>query len=827
MNEHRGVGDKTKNIILTLQHINTANNQQTKTSMYKEKQHRIIDTWNKRPVILGALVCIAEILSVVHLHGIPKYLIPIILNIYMLVMLRRKAIAVFMCVISLFVFFKADGIYENSLLYENVYAENEFVVQVMTYGEADGQKVQYKVKSLYKNDASGTDNNDNILLRIYDPSVRLNVGDIYKIKGNLSGVKANTNPHTFNYKHYLLSNNVNYTLTADAENITYIHDDHLQFHYEKIFSLRSSFEALARKYMSERSAGLLMGIMFASDDVDGAVLEDFRALNVAHVLAVSGLHVGIVYSFFMGIISFLKIKNVRLRRILKSAALMFVFMYIILSGCTVSCIRAGFMIFMSSVASEITSLNRRYDTLNTLAVILLISVLFNPFVILGASFVLSYAAVLSIILINPILMDLSKKIPPLKKLLQNKIFSYIFSLICVSLSVQIGMIPINLAIFGKVSLLSALYNVIIVPLITLSLILGIIGFVMRFLACPIFGVVDILLGFAANMAAMLAVNDKFVLASYHVNGFAIVLYYSIALILFGYVNVKGKYAVLCISALLAVSLIFNVSDYLPGNSSVCFMDVGFGDCAIIRTKDNECIIIDGGGGFYGGDTAGEILLPYLYGEGIHKVNAIIATHSDADHMGGIVGMIGKIPIDTVYANDDGGVLYDELKELCRLYGVGTECLYSGDSISFTGCAINILSPDENRKYSTLNDRSIVSEVILDEVKFLFTGDANKDSERTVLENSETFALKYDILKSAHHGSDFATEEFMTRLFTDVCVISVGNNGYGLPKEEYINSLSAVGVKCLRTDEYGLIKIVPTGNGGYDIMNYTGGWHEVR
>jgi competence protein ComEC len=292
----------------------------------------------------------------------------------------------------------------------------------------------------------------------------------------------------------------------------------------------------------------------------------------------------------------------------------------------------------------------------------------------------------------------------------------------------------------------------------------------------------------------------------------------------GYISLKGRKKFLW-GGIVIVCALYSLRIYLP-ESSVTFPDVGFGDCAIIRTEKNECILIDGGGGFYGGNTAEEILIPYFRKEGIRKIDAVISTHSDADHSEGLLGIIGKIPVDMVYANDDGGELYYEIKSLCDMNDIPVKEIHAGDRLEFCGCEINILSPAGNRKYSSRNASSVVADVELDGVKFLFMADAGEDAERYILENAETFALKYDFLKAPHHGTHFATDEFLLRLFTDNVIISVGNNGYGLPDEEFIYSMKNVGCGIFRTDESGSIKIISADDGKYDIMNYIGKWRTI-
>ncbi len=747
----------------------------------------------------------------------------------MFVFSERKLPALLMSVVMLLIYANTYGIYVKSEAVQGLVKEDIYTVKVISYPEVTEGRVKCAVKSMYPNGDMALTTEDKIYLYVYtDDGMEIRYGDVYEITGKLKGAKGNTTPGTFNYKNYLLSEGAHYSLSVEENDLTYIMTESLPFGYDMILDMRASYEKVIDENIPSSAAGLLKGIMFGSTRTDDEILEDFRSLSVAHVLAVSGLHVGLIYAFFSGIISLLKIKNRKAKIILTAAANGFVLLYVALSGFSVSCIRAAFLIWVSSVSDFSRTVRGRYDTLNALSIIMLAGMIVNPFVIFGASFILSYLAVVGIVFINPSISSAIRKNDGIRKIYANKAGSYVLSLITVSLSVQIMLTPVTIMLFGESTLLGVIYNLLIVPLMSLCLILGVIGFILPFFACPILGIAGILLENTAYLARILTQSDFLSLSSYSVDILILFMYYSAVFILAGYVDIKQKHMKTVFAAMFTICAFISISRYIPEKyPSVSFMDVGFGDSAVIRTTDNDCIIIDGGGGFYGGDTAGEVLLPYLKSEGIRKITALIATHSDADHMGGIIGLIGEIPVEVIYANDDGGSLYDELIHKADTYDVPVKSLYGGDDLVYSDCKITVLSPNEHWHYSNLNDKSIVMDVDVGGVKYLFTGDAGKNSEKTILASSDTFALEYDILKSAHHGSLFATDEFKLRLFCDTVIISVGDNGYGLPKEEYINGLERAGAEVYRTDKYGLIKIISSSDGKYDIMGYTGKWRQIK
>lgn len=784
---------------------------------------------NKRIVCFTAAFCAIFMVALMKAGTVFSAGVLFVGVIVMFMFSDKKIPAVIMAVVVVLISLRAYSVFEKSIMTEGLQKEGVYTLKVISYPEVTQGRVKCLVKSMYQNEDMLLDAGDKIYLYVYADEVpHIKSGDIYEVSGKLKGAKANTTPGTFNYKNYLLSEGTRYSISVSSEDLTYIMTESLPFGYDKILEMRYSFEKTIEENMTSSVAGLLKGIMFGSAGRDNEILEDFRSLGVAHVLSVSGLHVGLIYGFFQSIISLFNIRNRKVKIMLSAVSDGFILLYVALSGFSVSCIRAAFLIWISTLSSLSPSLRGRYDTLNALSAIMLLSMIINPFVIFGAGFILSYLAVVGIVFINPAISSSIRRNKAVRSAYANRIFSYLMSLVTISISVQIMLTPVTVMFFGESTLLGVVYNLLVVPIVSACLILGVFGFILRFLACPILGAAGILLENTAYLARILTETDILRLSSYSMNVFIPAVYYTTVFVLAGYINITKKKTKIILSSLLAVCFIVSTVKYIPERySSVSFMDVGFGDCAIIITKDNDCIIIDGGGGFYGGDTANEVILPYLRSEGIRKVTALIATHSDADHMGGITGLVGEIPVGVIYANDDGGSLYDELCEKAGIYNIPVKELWAKESLTYSDCHISVLSPDKEWHYSTLNDHSIVMDVTVGGVKYLFTGDAGKAAEKTILSSSDTFALKYDILKSAHHGSEFATDEFRLRLFCDVAVISVGDNGYGLPKEDFIGDIEEIGSEVYRTDELGLIKIISSGEGNYDIMSYTGKWRKVK
>lgn len=777
---------------------------------------------NKRMLFFCAVMCVLCVYVSYYVSFAVSLLLAFAGITVMLFYADKKIVAGILGVFLLFMVTNARFMLSEYEAYEGKSYEGIFTVKVISYPERTTGRVKCRVRLCDESIGEFADKSDDIFLYVYsDDEIDIIYGGVYEISGKITAPSPVTVPGAYDYKGYLLSEDVKYTVSVNEKDITYIMTETLPFGYDKILDMRRNFEGSLTKYMSETSAGLIGGIMFGSTQTDSEVLGDFRALGVAHVLAVSGLHVGIIYGAVFALYSLMKIKSRKGRIIFCVLSDVFILFYIALSGFSVSCIRAAFLIAVSSSAALSEKYSARYDTLSALSLIGMINMAVNPYCVFGVSFILSYSCVIGIIFISPVITSRVRKIIPYK----GKFAEYLVQTIIVSLSVTVFIAPLSVKYFGTTSMMGFLYNLIMVPAVSVCLILGITAFVLRFLSFPLLYLCGIILENVIYAARLLA-DSNLMIYSQSVSAAFIAVYYIILFAVAGYIALKGR-AKIVLSLLVAVIIAAGSIKYIPPKySSVSFLDVGFGDCALIRTKDNKCILIDGGGGFYGGDTANDVIIPYLRSQGIRKLDVVIATHSDSDHIDGITGLIGNFPVDSVIANEDGGRLYYVLKQACEENGILLSDAYAGDVIKTDDCEINVLSPGLGEKYTSLNDRSIVLSADVGGVKYLFTGDASKNAEKTVLENSGAFSMEYDILKAPHHGSDFATDEFRLRMFCDVCVISVGNNGYGLPDKSFEEGMKSVGAEIFRTDKDGTLKISSTGNGEYFIENYMGKWRKI-
>ncbi|WP_374019580.1 ComEC/Rec2 family competence protein [Paenibacillus thiaminolyticus] len=243
-----------------------------------------------------------------------------------------------------------------------------------------------------------------------------------------------------------------------------------------------------------------------------------------------------------------------------------------------------------------------------------------------------------------------------------------------------------------------------------------------------------------------------------------------------------------------------------GTLEVFYLDVGQGDSTLIKTPKGQHILIDGGDNHKGKD-----VVEYLESLGITQLDVVIATHPDADHIGGLDTVIDAIPVKSVYAPKVSHTTktYRDFLMAVKNRGLKIKTAKAGLDIPLEGVTAEFVAPVAEYG-KDLNAWSAVLRLTYGNTSFLFTGDAEARSEADMLKQPET--LHADVLKVGHHGSDTSTsQEFLDAVQPAYAVISAGmDNKYGHPKKVVMNRLKKAGVEIYRTDKQGTITAISDG-----------------
>lgn len=681
-------------------------------------------------------------------------------------------------------------------------------------------RVIYNVKALYikKNDGYTSITGKVRLSSILeDKSHKYHYGDVIKFSGMLKLPQGRRNPNGFDYRAYLLQKGISTTMFS--REIEIIGKSRTNPFIAAAFYLRERLIAFYEKYLPLNLSSLMVGVTLGiKDNIPGEIMKAVKNSGVAHALAVSGLHTGVIYAALELIFYRLGVSR-KLSFVIESIVIVF---YSFMAGLSSSVVRAAIMIMVFMLSKVV---GRENDSLNSLCFSAVILLLINPLTLFSVSFQLSYAAVIGIILFYA----------PLKRLLEP-LHKYFTESIAVMVSAQLVVGPVLAYHFYNISLVGFITNLLVVPLVSLilisGLISGIIGLIFEplgafFVKCP---------GFLLNIVEKIVlISSRGPFATIIVPAMPIIstfLYFiSLALVFDlipftdeSHLKHKKAYAIV----LIVIAILPAIWRF--GTFEVTFIDVGQGDSILIQTKGKKVILVDGGGiPSYSNsdfDTGEDIILPLLYSKGINQIDLVVFTHFDDDHAKGLLSILKSMKVKhIIYGLPEDCGAFNEMLEITQRKRIKTMQVGRGDSFMVDGAVFEVLHPVKDEPHSSGNDNSVVLKMSYNGVSFLFTGDLEYEGERSLISSGSD--IKACVLKIGHHGSSTSTsEEFLSKVNPLYGVITVGaDNNFGHPSPQVIDLLKERGITVFRTDINGAVsfkifrdnvKIYTTISGGENI-----------
>ena len=666
------------------------------------------------------------------------------------------------------------------------------------------------------------------------PNVK--IGNIIKVRGKLRQFEEAANKGNFDSRKYYLS--LGFYGKIEAGTIEVINSDYSGIR-QGLYELRMEIIERLEKLCSDNNGifsiinnknGIIGAIILGDKtDLDSDIKELYSVSGIAHILAISGLHIS-----FIGMAIYRLLR--RRFRFLFSAAVSIpvVLSFGIMSGFGISTIRAIIM-FILKIIGEV--LGRKYDAITAISLAGLVLLVQNPFVVCNSGFQMSFGAIIAIVLILPIVEEILNT--------DNKIIKVLSA----NFTISLVMNPILAWNYYELPTFSFLLNIVVVPLMSVVIVSSIVGI---FCSCIMFGFGKVVIfpgcGILELYTFLCNIINKSSVASIVVGQpkvTIIIVYYAILLVvLFGLKNIRTKYTraekerniikketglvlekkakkerrikgqnvklrLACIVGFLLLNCLIY---YIPNPGFyITFINVGQGDGILIHGDNGTKVMVDGGSTSEK-QVAKNCIVPYLKAEGIGTIDYSIITHTDKDHISGILEIlennnsnrirIKNLVMPDINMKDD---TYNELIEKAKLKKINVLYIKKGDTLSLGKTKIKCIYPETTTTASDKNDYCTVLSVKNKTSKILLTGDISKEIEEKIKDDIEE---NYTVLKVAHHGSNYSSsEKFLKKVNPKYSIISVGkNNSYGHPGNETMERLRKQGGVIYRTDEKGGITI---------------------
>ncbi|CAN5734011.1 DNA internalization-related competence protein ComEC/Rec2 [soil metagenome] len=551
--------------------------------------------------------------------------------------------------------------------------------------------------------------------------------------------------------------------------------------------------------LSPAAAGLVQAMTLGIRDELGDLREVFSASGLAHVLALSGLHVGVLAAAL----------NLVARPLARAAPPfvgMGIALYVVLVGASPSVLRAALMVAAVVLAGALRAGSPA--VVAALGLAASASLLLAPGWIHDLGFRLSYLSVAGIAVLLPITMGWQRRVPAsasARGRWRSGAMRVLGGGVAVSLAAQGATASLVASTFGALPLVSPLVNLIAVPLASLlvpiGFVAGLVGLVgeeparlVNLVTAPLAEALIALARVAAR-APSLPWGEVSPIGhvTYAVAALAAVL---------GLARRLAPWR-----ALLVVVVAAGVSASTPaphGTPELVVLDVGQGDAVIIRTGGAQAVLIDGGGSFGAAhDTGTRIVLPALRALGVRALSVVIATHADLDHIQGLVLVIGSIPVGELWIGhrEDERAIFRDLVQVAALAGVPVREVRRGESAELGRVRLDVLHPTAERG-PVANDDSVVVLVRVDGAPWvLLAGDVSAAIE------ADLAIPPVPVVLAPHHGSATSTSEALLRAARPrLALVSAGRNRFGHPAASVLERLERHGVAVRTTLEEGALRI---------------------
>lgn len=644
-------------------------------------------------------------------------------------------------------------------------------------------------------------------------------GDVLSINGRLATPPSDGD---FNYQTYLARQGIHSIITFP--DIIVQAQNQANPVRAQILRFKSRAQQAINQSIVDPQAALLVGILLGNDNgLPEKLEEDFRQTGMTHIIAISGFNISIIIWVLLAIARpFLSLRGTAV------FAMIGITFYTILVGADPPVVRAAIMGGFYLLASY--WLGRPSFAIASLLWAAFFLTLHNPLILWDVGFQLSFSATLSLMLFSgPLTKWVDKRLRVLvDRDLAEKVMGIVSESVLVTIAAQLLTLPLMMAHFGQLSLISLLANALILPAQPGVMLWGGLTAVAGMIFPPLgvaFGWVAWLflsytLGFVRLLAAVpgasIPVNLPWTSVTF--------IYLLIAIAYWFWQQPKkdrqkyvawlrhnGAQRVATGGTLMVTVLLFNWSLAQPdGRLHIYFLNVGQGDATLIVTPSGRNILVDGG--FYPSVLTSELgdHLPFWQ----KRIDLIVATHPDADHVSALVEVFERYKVTQLITNgSERGetAVYDAVLSAAEAEPVPIITAVTGQRILIEdGVELQILHPADSRNEENRNENSVSMRLTYGNFSYLFTGDAEAFGERAMLQTG--LPLQSIVFKAGHHGSrTSSTQSFLEAVQPKIMVVSAGaDNRFGHPHPEVLARAQMMGTAVLRTDELGTIELITDG-----------------
>ena len=691
----------------------------------------------------------------------------------------------------------------------------------------------------------------------------LKPGDRFLVKTKISPVNTFSTPGTFNYKKYLADKSILLKGWIDSPiNVIKVETVKSQALVSGIASwlyfperARHRIANFLDKNLRQPARGLYKAILIGDrSDIPLPVLESFINAGCIHILAISGLHMGLLAIITIAIVTWLLkrstwlLLHINVLKVAVSISLFPLIIYALIAGCNIPVLRA---LLMTTVFILAIIFDRPGNLMNHILLAALLILVWKPSAIFTASFQLSFSAVIAIAFIYPLLCHLLFQDPrnslsgmpeadpavpspstgP-RHSIPVQFLKWLLAGISVTTAAMLGTLPLQLFHFNRISLVAPFTNLSVEPLICFwSLIVGIIACFFIPLAPKLAGILfkvgSFGLTFSERICAFFSSLPYASLRFPTPSLFVIILFYVfiVSIVMTFYPETIRKRSCIIIalfsfSCLLTAPAISQISRYASIATSVSILDVGHGSSTLLQLPHNKNILIDGGGAGNESFNIGErVIGPFLWNKQLNHLDAIVISHPHADHYNGLAFILTHFHPKKLWINGMTGddPEYQQLLNLANRLNIAIKIPKTDEMLFQSGntrlqCVYN---DGVQREYSAkrqgpsllqrsdTNDKSLVLRLETAASSFLFPADINATLANTLV--SERRNIEADILLAPHHGSRSSMSmDFIETVAPEYIVISAGrNNPFNFPDKSFFD-LQQKGIQILTTGRDGTL-----------------------